>query len=209
MSGSGPKPEAFFSVRLSASAGCGHWSARGSAQVKRAPAAVPRAIPHVPIGAWLLPFGVLPGALGRAEAHEQAGGSPVFCMRRREFIALVGGAAVAWPLGTGAQQMTTKTNVPTIGWVVTGSPSSVPPFTGGIRDGLTAAGYVEGQNIRIEYRWAEGNVSRLAELARDLVHQQVDVILAGGSVGAEAAKRATSIIPIVAAGVGDPRETPI
>jgi hypothetical protein len=84
-----------------------------------------------------------------------------------------------------------------------GSPTSYRHSLAVFRDGLTAAGYVEGQNIRIEYRWAEGNVSRLPELARDLVHQQVDVILAGGSVGAEAAKRATSIIPIIAAGVGD------
>jgi putative ABC transport system substrate-binding protein len=87
--------------------------------------------------------------------------------------------------------------------VVTGSPTSYRHSLAAFHDGLTAAGYVEGQNIRIEYRWAEGNVSRPPELARDLVHQQVDVILAGGSVGAEAAKRATSIIPIIVAGVGD------
>jgi len=66
-----------------------------------------------------------------------------------------------------------------------------------------ALGYVEGQNINIEYRWAEGNVDRLPQLANELVEQRVDVILAGGSVGAEAAKHATSLIPIVAAGVGD------
>ena len=91
----------------------------------------------------------------------------------------------------------------TVGWLVTGSPTSYRHSLAAFRDGLTEAGYLEVQNIRIEYRWAEGNVGRLPELARDLVHQQVDVILAGGSVGAEAAKRATSIIPIVAAGVGD------
>jgi ABC-type uncharacterized transport system substrate-binding protein len=124
-------------------------------------------------------------------------------MTRRELIALLAGTAVAWPLGSRAQQMTTKTNVPTVGWLVTGSPTSYRHSLAAFRDGLSAAGYVEGQNIRIEYRWAEGNVSRLPELARDLVQQQVDVILAGGSVGVEAAKRATSIIPIVAAGVGD------
>jgi putative ABC transport system substrate-binding protein len=66
-----------------------------------------------------------------------------------------------------------------------------------------ALGYVEGQNINIEYRWAEGNVDRLPQLANELVEQRVDVILVGGSVGAEAAKHATSLIPIVAAGVGD------
>jgi putative ABC transport system substrate-binding protein len=122
---------------------------------------------------------------------------------RRELIALLGSTAATWPVAVSAQQMTTKTNVPTIGWLVTGSPTSYRNSLAAFRDGLTAAGYVEGQNVRIEYRWADGNVSRLPELARDLVHQQVDVILAGGSVGAEVAKRATSIIPIVAAGVGD------
>src|SRR5207248_10151281 len=63
--------------------------------------------------------------------------------------------------------------------------------------------YIEGQNVIIEYRWAEGNVSRLPGLATELVQQRVDVIVAGGAVGAEAAKHATSVIPIVAAGVGD------
>ena len=124
-------------------------------------------------------------------------------MKRRSFITLLGGAAVAWPGAVWAQQSATKKNFPTVGWLVTGSPTSYRHSLAAFRDGLTEAGYLEGQNIRIEYRWAEGNVGRLPELARDLVHQQVDVILAGGSVGAEAAKRATSIIPIVAAGVGD------
>ena len=71
------------------------------------------------------------------------------------------------------------------------------------QDGLKAAGRIEGQNITIEYGWAEGNLARLPELANDLVQKKVDVILAGGSIGAEVAKRATSVIPIVAAGVGD------
>jgi putative ABC transport system substrate-binding protein len=123
-------------------------------------------------------------------------------MKRREFISLLGGAA-AWPLAARAQQGATKKNLLTVGWLVTGSPTSYRHSLAAFRDGLTEAGYLEGQNVRIEYRWAEGNVGRLPELARDLVNQQVDVILAGGSVGAEAAKRATSTIPIVAAGVGD------
>ena len=122
---------------------------------------------------------------------------------RREFIMMLGGAALSWPGAVWAQQGATKKNFPTVGWLVTGSPTSYRTSLAAFRDGLTEAGYLEGQNIRIEYRWAEGNVGRLPELARDLVHQQVDVILAGGSVGAEAAKRATSTIPIVAAGVGD------
>jgi putative tryptophan/tyrosine transport system substrate-binding protein len=124
-------------------------------------------------------------------------------MKRRDFIMMLGGAALSWPGAVWAQQGATKKNFPTVGWLVTGSPTSYRHSLAAFRDGLTEAGYLEGQNIRIEYRWAEGNVGRLPELARDLVHQQVDVILAGGSVGAEAAKRATSTIPIVAAGVGD------
>jgi putative tryptophan/tyrosine transport system substrate-binding protein len=122
-------------------------------------------------------------------------------MRRREVITLLGGAVTAWPFTAYAQQKTTK--IPSIGWLVTGSPESHRFSLAAFRDGLKSLAYVEGQNIRIEYRWAEGNVTRLPELANELVRQKVDVILAGGSVGAEAAKRATSVIPIVAAGVGD------
>src|SRR5215472_8220893 len=118
----------------------------------------------------------------------------------RNDIALLGGAA-AWPLAASSQQA--KTTVPRIGWLVTGSPTSYRLSLAAFRDGLKTLGYVEGKNIRIEYRWAEGNVARLAELANELVQQNVDVILAGGSVGAEAAKQVTSVIPIVAAGVTD------
>jgi putative tryptophan/tyrosine transport system substrate-binding protein len=121
-------------------------------------------------------------------------------MKRRAFIGLLGGA-VAWPLAAHAQQPATK--APRIGWLVTGSPTSYRASLAAFRDGLKALGHVEGQNISIEYRWAEGNLARLPELADELVRQKVDIILAGGSVGAEAAKRATSRIPIIAAGVGD------
>jgi putative ABC transport system substrate-binding protein len=124
-------------------------------------------------------------------------------MKRREFIMMLGGAALSWPGAVWAQQVITKKNFFTVGWLVTGSPTPYRHSLAAFRNGLTEAGYLEGQNVRIEYRWAEGNVGRLPELARDLVRQQVDVILAGGTVGAEAAKRATSTIPIVAAGVGD------
>src|SRR5262249_15831050 len=122
-------------------------------------------------------------------------------MTRREFITLLGGAVAAWPLAARAQQPTAK--IPRIGWLVTGSPAPYRFSLAAFREGLKALGHVEGQNIIIEYRWAEGNVARLPELAHDLVQQNVDIIVAGGSVGAEAAKRATSSIPIVAAGVGD------
>ena len=121
-------------------------------------------------------------------------------MRRREFIATIGGAAIAWPLAARAQQ---PAKVPRIGWLVTGSATTYRFSLAAFRDGLNALGYAEGRNCTIEYRWAEGNVARLPELAEDLVQQKVDIILAGGSVGAEAAKHATSLIPIVAAGVGD------
>jgi len=122
-------------------------------------------------------------------------------MKRRDFIALVGGVAAAWPPAARAQQA--AATIPRIGWLVTGSPASYRFSLAAFREGLKAHGRLEGQNIIIEYRWAEGNVARLPELANDLVQQKVDIILAGGSVGAEAAKRATSPIPIVAAGVGD------
>jgi putative tryptophan/tyrosine transport system substrate-binding protein len=122
-------------------------------------------------------------------------------MRRREFISLIGGTAIAWPLTARAQQSTTK--VPRIGWLVTGSPISYRFSLAAFREGLTTLGYVDGQNIKIEYRWAEGNLALLPELANELVEQKVDIILAGGSAGAEAAKHATSLIPIIAAGVGD------
>jgi ABC transporter substrate binding protein len=120
---------------------------------------------------------------------------------RRRFLATLGGAAARPLAGRAQQQATTK--VPRIGWLVTGSPTSYRFSLGAFRDGLKALGYIEGQNVNIEYRWAEGNIARLPELAKDLVRQKVDIILAGGSVGAEAAKHATSLIPIVAAGVGD------
>jgi putative tryptophan/tyrosine transport system substrate-binding protein len=121
-------------------------------------------------------------------------------MRRREFITLLGGAAAAWPLAARAQL---SEKVPRVGWLVTGSPISYRFSLAAFRDGLRALNYVEGQNILIEYRWAEGNVARLPELANELVQQKVAVILAGGSLGAQAAKDATTVIPIVAAGTGD------
>ena len=120
-------------------------------------------------------------------------------MRRREFITLLGGAA-AWPLAARAQP---ATRLPRIGWLVTGSPASYRFSLAAFRDGLKTLNYIEGQNISIDYRWAEGKIERLPELAKSLVHERVDIILAGGSLGAEAAKHATSVIPIVTAGAGD------
>jgi len=121
-------------------------------------------------------------------------------MKRREFITLLGGAAM-WPLRARAQQPTPR--VPRVGWLVTGSHTTYRFSLAAFRDGLKALGYIEGQNIKIDYRWAEGNVDRLPELANELVQQKVDVIVTGGAVGAKTAKHATSLIPIVAAGAGD------
>ena len=120
-------------------------------------------------------------------------------MKRREFIAGLGVAA-AWPLVARAQQ---SNRVRRIGWLASGGPISYRASLAAFRDGLRALNYVEGQNINIEYRWAEGNLALLPELAKDLVDLKVDIILAGGSSGAEAAMHATSVIPIVSAGAGD------
>jgi putative tryptophan/tyrosine transport system substrate-binding protein len=119
-------------------------------------------------------------------------------MRRREFFIAVG-SVIAWPLSGRAQQP----KIPRVGWLVTGSPTTHRFSLAAFQDGLKAAGRIEGQNITIEYRWAEGNLANLPDLADDLVQKKVNVILAGGSIGAEVAKRATSVIPIVAAGVAD------
>jgi putative tryptophan/tyrosine transport system substrate-binding protein len=122
-------------------------------------------------------------------------------MRRRDFIKGIAGTATAWPLFARAQQPTAK--IPRVGWLVTGTPTTYRFSLAAFLDGLKAAGRIEGQNVLIEYRWAEGNLDRLPELANDLVREKVDVILAGGAIGAEVTKQATSSIPIVSAGAAD------
>ena len=122
-------------------------------------------------------------------------------MRRREFIALVGGAAVAWPQAVRGQQ----TSLPVIGLLATGSPESDAARVVAVRQGLSDTGFVEGQNIVIEYRWAEGRNDRLSALVDDLVRRQVSVILpTGGTPAALAAKAATPAIPIVFVVGADP-----
>ena len=123
-------------------------------------------------------------------------------MNRRETVtSLLALAAV--PLVAEAQQ---AVKVYRVGWLVTGSPTTYGISLNAFRDGLQKLGYVEGRNIKIEYRWAEGNLERLPGLATELVRLKVDVILAGGTSGATAAKNATREIPVVMAGVGEPVE---
>jgi putative tryptophan/tyrosine transport system substrate-binding protein len=125
-------------------------------------------------------------------------------MQRREFIMLLGSAAT-WPLAADAQPRTT----PMVGYLSGGAPG--PPFTAflaAFRQGLGQMGYVEGQNIAIEYRWAEGHYDRLPALAADLVDRKVDLIVAsGGDLAAVAAKGSTSTIPVVFTSGDDPAET--
>ena len=121
-------------------------------------------------------------------------------MRRREFITLLGGAAATWPLTARAQHKT----IPVIGYLNTGSPDTNPPLLAAFRQGLSETGYVEGQNLAIENRWAEGHYDRLPALAAELVGRKVDLIVASSPPSALAAKSATSTIPIVFRGGADP-----
>jgi putative ABC transport system substrate-binding protein len=120
-------------------------------------------------------------------------------IRRREFIVALGGSAVAWPLTARARQP----KVPTIGALVIGNVSP-EEFWREFRQGLRDLGYIEGQNIRFEFRSAEGQISRLPELATELVRLKVDIIVTWFTPTAVAAKRATREIPIVMAETGDP-----
>jgi len=120
-------------------------------------------------------------------------------MTRRELMLLLGGTVIA-PRTLRAQQKA----MPVIGFLGSTSPDPYAPFTAAFRQGLSEAGWVEGQNLAIEYRWAEGHYDRLPALAADLAGRKVDVIVAQSTLSARAAKSATSTIPIVFTSGADP-----
>ena len=122
-------------------------------------------------------------------------------MRRREFIAFVGCAAAAWSLRARAEQSA----VPVIGFLNSASPQPFANYVAGFRAGLKETGYVDGQNVAIEFRWAEGQYDRLPEMAADLVRRKVAVLVStGGPPSVLAAKAATATIPIVFTTGSDP-----
>jgi putative tryptophan/tyrosine transport system substrate-binding protein len=121
-------------------------------------------------------------------------------MRRREVIASLGGGLLAWPLAVRARQVA----LPTIGWLSLNSAESSSDILRAFRQGLGEAGYVEGQNVTIEFHWADGRAAQLTTMAADLVRRQVSLIMAVSDSASLAAKAATKTIPIVFSGGNDP-----
>jgi len=121
-------------------------------------------------------------------------------MRRRDFIGLLGGMA-AWPVAARAQQ---PGKLPTIGFLGPNTAEAQSPWTAAFLQRLRELGWIDGRNIAIEYCWLEGRSERAAEIAADFVRSKVDVIVTAGDANVVAARQATSVIPIVFAGTGDP-----
>jgi putative ABC transport system substrate-binding protein len=119
-------------------------------------------------------------------------------MRRREFIAVIASAAVTWPRMACAQQ-----TMPVIGFLNVASPEGYTPYVAAFRDGLKESGYIEGQNVAIEFRWADGHYERLPDMAADLAQRQISVIVANTPANL-AAKKATDTIPVVFTTASDP-----
>jgi putative ABC transport system substrate-binding protein len=122
-------------------------------------------------------------------------------MRRREFITLLGGAVVVWPVAARAQQ---PGKLPTIGFLGATTSSAQSQWTAAFVERLRELGWIEGRNVAIEYRWMEGRNERVAEIAAEFVQLRVDVIVVQGTAAVVGAKQATSVIPIVFALAGDP-----
>src|SRR5262249_46119499 len=133
-----------------------------------------------------------------ADGHSREEGTPMSDMRRREFIALLGGAAAAWPLGARAQQTT-----PAVSLVYDATPSEATPFVAAFQRGLLEVGFVEGQNVAVEYRYAGSHYEQLPALVAEFVNRQIAVIV-GNTPVALAARKATSTIPIVFLTGADP-----
>src|SRR5262249_31745018 len=122
-------------------------------------------------------------------------------MRRREFIALISSGVAAWPLAARAQQ---PRNLPTIGFIIPGTPSSHGQLADAFAHRLRELGWTEGSTIAIEHRWTEGRSERAAALAAGLIRIKPDVIVTGGTANVAAVKEATSTIPIIFAAAGGP-----